>query len=158
MEIINFINDNGVLASDPVLKEFVEKYPTQNKGILGEDAIRFVKMFNDSCTLVYDNNYIIKTEGVLVYVLNGQHMFYLYRDDEANTIEKWDPSTWQQTTNNCTLYAALVAIIRPLTTFEKTKQLIYKILDTPGSKTALKLAEISEHFFARGLSYFVYPI
>ena len=155
MEIINFINGKGKLASEPILKEFVEKYPTQNKGILGSDAIAFVKRFNKDCALVEDNNYLIKTTGALFYVINGCHMFYIYR--AGDVIEKWDPSTWQHTINNCTLYAALVAIIRPLTSFEKTKELIRKISDKPNTESCNKLAEISQHFFNRGLSYFIYP-
>lgn len=154
MEIINFINDKGTLTSEPVIESFVQKYPNQNNGILGEDALKFVKRFNSDCVLVEDNNYLIKTDSALFYVIAGTHMFYIYRT--ADAIEKWDPITWQHTTNNCTLYAALVAIIRPLTTFEKTKELIRKISDKQDTESCKKLAEISQHFFNRGLSCFRY--
>ena len=155
MEIINFINDKGKLVSEPILDQFVEKYPNQNQGLLGTDVYEFAKRFNDDCTLIEDKNYLITAKSSLFYVLCGSHMFYVYNNGDV--IEKWDPMTWQHTTNNCTLYAALVAIIRPLTTFEKTKELLRKISDAEGSSTCKKLAEISQHFFNRGLSNFIYP-
>ena len=158
VEIIDFINDKGKLTSPPILEEFIEKYPNQNKGLLGEDVLKWVRFYNDNCSLVEDKNVLIRTDGVLMYVMNGSHMFYLYKNDEEGYVEKWDPSTWQQTTNNCSLYAALVAIIRPITSFEKTKELIKKVLDSRGSSTCKKLAEISQHFFNRGIDCFNYPI
>lgn len=91
-----------------------------------------------------------------MYVLNGQHMFYLYNDTDNGIIEKWDPSAWQRTKNNCTLYAGICAIIRPIVGFEETKMLLRKIIDKQNSFEARLLAEISEHFFKRGYDMFRY--
>lgn len=157
MEIINFIKGKGELFSEPVMKEFVQKYPNQHNGILGWDAVKFVLKYHSDIDYAEDECRIISARGVLMYVYNGQHMFYLYNDHERGILEKWDPSEWQCTTNNCTLYAALVAIIRPLKSFNKTRKLIRMIIDTPNSEGAMRLAQISKHFFGRGYDLFEYP-
>lgn len=156
MELINFIMKGDKLTSSPVLTEFVEKYPLQNGGILGEDVLKFTQLFGTNVSLILDNNYRITTKGVLMYVVGGTHMFYLYNNDEEHVLEKWDPSTWQKTTNNCTLYTGIIAVVRPHLTFEQTAQLIGRIIDTKDSETAKRLATISKHFFARDISWFRY--
>lgn len=156
MEIIRFIKGKGKLFSEPVMTEFVQKFPNQHNGILGWDAAKFVHKFNSDTEYVDDKSYVINARGVLVYVMDGAHMFYLYNDHERGIIEKWDPSSWQHTTNNCTLYSALVAIIRPLKSFKKTKKLIQMLVDTPNTETAMRLAAISKHFFGRGYECFEY--
>ena len=156
MEIINFIHGTGKLFTAPILTEFREVFASQNAGILGTDAFQFAKLYNDDVTLIEDNNYIVRQHSILVYIQNGSHMFYLYRNPSSDVLEKWDPSSWQHTSNNCTLYSALIAIIRPITSFEETKHLLHKIIDAQGSEGAKILSEISLHFFARGISYFRY--
>ena len=158
MEIIEFINNGKELTSEPILTEFVNSYPMQNDGILGKDAIEFARLFNPDVSLVEDNNYRIRTQGVLMYVLCGSHMFYMYNNEDEHVIEKWDPATWQKSTNNCTLYAAILAAVRPLLSFEDTAKLIGRILDTPNTESAKRLAEISNHFFARDITHFKYSI
>lgn len=156
MEIVKFINDGEPLTSPPILTEFVEKYPKQNAGLLGEDIFKFVQEFNKDVSLLYDDNYVCNTNGLLFYVMNGSHMFYVYRNVKDNTIEKWDPSTWQCTTNNCTLYAGLCAIIRPLVSFADMKAILLKITDKKDSDGARLLGIISKHFFNRGEELFRY--
>lgn len=156
MEIINFINNNGKLKSKPILKKWKEIYPNQNNGILGEDILKFVQLFNDDVELIDDNNYKISSSNCLFYVLNGSHMFYLYNNFEEKIIEKWDPSTFQKTTNNCTLYCGILAIIRPFLTFQETRKLIKKLDDSKDSESCYKLAEISNYFFNRGIDKFNY--
>jgi hypothetical protein len=155
MEIINFIDKGTPLKSKPVLTEFILKYPQQNNGILGSDALKFVKIFNKDIVMCSDRSVDIKTKGALVYVLNGSHMFYLFRT--GNTIEKWDSDSFHQhTSNNCTLYAALCAIMRPLTTKAKLKKMLKRIEDSRDSASARRLAAISKHFFGRGEECFNY--
>lgn len=156
MEIVNFINGKGVLTSKNILEKFEEKYPNQNGSILGEDIEKFVRLFNEDVSLIDDRNYTINNKNILMYVLNGQHMFYLYNNTEKGIIEKWDPLTWQKSKNNCTLYAGICAIVRPVVGFEKTKLLLRKIIDEQNSSGARVLAEISEHFFKRGYDMFRY--
>lgn len=76
---------------------------------------------------------------------------------KSDIIEKWDPSTWQKTTNNCTLYAGLCAILRPLVTFDELKKLLLMLVDEKDSNGTKKLSEISKHFFNRDESWFRYP-
>jgi hypothetical protein len=154
MEIINFIMKGTPLKSKPVMSEFVIKYKQQNNGILGEDAYKFVRMFNKDVSYFMDTTVDIKTTGVLLYVLNGQHMFYLFRN--KNVIEKWDSDKYQHTSNNCTLYAALCAIMRPLTTKKKLHKILERIEDAQNSESSKRLAVISKHFFGRGEEYFNY--
>lgn len=156
MEIINFIKGKGKLFSEPLMTEFVQKFPNQHNGILGWDAAKFALMFNKDVDYVEDECHIIDAKNILVYVCGGQHMFYLYNDHERGILEKWDPSEWQHTTNNCTLYSALLAIIRPLKSFKKTKKLIQMLIDAPNSEGAIRLAAISKHFFGRGYECFEY--
>jgi hypothetical protein len=154
MELIDFIMKGIPLKSKPVLTKFVIKYKQQNNGILGEDAFKFVKIFNKDITYCTDCSTEIKTDGALIYILNGQHMFYLYRTPTA--IEKWDADLHQHTSNNCTLFASICAIIRPLVTKAKMKKILERIDDKKGSDSSKRLAAISKHFFARGEEYFVY--
>lgn len=156
MEIVNFINGNGSLTSKNILEKFEDKYPNQNSSILGEDIEKFVRMFNEDVSLIDDRNYTINNKNILMYILNRQHMFYLYNNTEKGIIEKWDPSTWQKSKNNSTLYAGICAIVRPIVGFEKTKMLLRKIIDEQNSSGARMLSEISEHFFKRGYDMFRY--
>ena len=152
--IVNFIKGSGTLVSPPILTEFREIYPNQNGGILGPDALRFAQLFNNDVVMIEDNNYIVRQHSILIYIHNGAHMFYIYNN--GGMIEKWDPASWQHTSNNCTLYSALLAIIRPISSFEETKQLIKKIVDAQNSEGARLLGQISLHFFSRGQTYFRY--
>ena len=171
MEIVNFINGKGKLTSRSVYNDdFNPDILDSNGMLLNTCILRFVKMFNDDVTLVDNSNYLIKSTSVLVDVqikanvdINStststrhRHMFYLYHNKKKGIIEKWDPLTWQKSKNNCVIYAGLCAIIRPITSFEKTKDLLRKIIDARNSSGALKLSEITEHFFKYGQEKFIY--
>lgn len=159
MEIINFIKGKGKLVSEPILYHFENSHPNQNSSILATDALQFVKLFNSDVALIDDNNYIIHEHNILVQQFNRSlfnhgnfHMYYLYNNN--GTLEKWDPMTFQFTSNNSSLYSAILAIIRPHLTFEETKRLLREIIDEPNTHSLNLIAEISSHFFSRGLSHF----
>ena len=158
-EIINFIKGNGKLVSPPILLEFKRTILNTNNEILPKDAYEFVKLFTHDVTLIEDDNFVIRQRNILHSTRDFTGTittFYLY-NNPSGTIEKWSPPTWQKTTNNSTLYSAILAIIRPNCSFEQTKELIRKIIDKQDSEGARLLGEISLHFFARGQSYFRYP-
>lgn len=155
-EIINFIKGKGKLVSLPILTEFKKTYANKNDEILPQHAIQFVKSFNTDAVLIDDKNYIIRQKSILINSSQDGHMFYIYNNPNG-MVEKWDSSTWQKTTNNTSLYAAFLAIIRPNCSFEQTKELIGKIIDKQNSEGARLLGEISLHFFARSQAHFRYP-
>lgn len=180
-EIIDFIKGKGKLSSPPILFEFKETYGNRNGEILPQHVLQFTRLFNNDVVLLDDGNYSnIRQRSIMINLhsndeyklLHGKandnsnnayllypivsRMFYIYINSDGG-IEKWDPITWQHTTNNTSLYTALVAIIRPKCSFEQTKELISKIIDSYDSEGARLLGEISLHFFARGRSYFRYP-
>lgn len=157
MEILNFILHDTLLTSPPISTKFVVKWPGQNNGILHEDAVKFAKMFNKDVVLVEQQSYLHINSKHILYD-SGHHMIYIHINDR-NEVEKHDSARWQGTSNNCTLYAPLCAILRPLM---KTPEELYDVLklvsDKRGTKSAIKLAKISEHFFARDISKFAYTL
>lgn len=63
----------------------------------------------------------------------------------------------QYSTNNCSLLMGIVGVIRPFVKNMKTMMQILKLVsDKPGTKSCKKLAEISKHYFGRGIEYFNY--
>lgn len=150
-EIINFINDKGILASEPITKVF---QPDVDDSIRLNDILSFVRRYNTNCSLVEDTNVIIRTQSSIFNINNGNSIFYIYNNNDV--IEKWDPSSFSYSNNNNSLYCGLLAIIRPELSFDKTKKLISKIIDKPSTSACHKLSDISEHFFGRGFSYFKY--
>ncbi len=72
-------------------------------------------------------------------------------------IEDYNSYMFQCTKNNCSLYAGLIIILRPLLkNMNEMKSILKLINDKQNSKSVLKLAEISKYYFDRGIEYFRY--
>ena len=143
-EIYEYIINGKDFISPPCKNEFTEKYPMQNGGILGEDAYAFAKQYNDNIYLVQDETVKTNSDDMLLYVLNGSHMIYIHKD------EVYDSSQFQQTSNNCTLWAAIIAVIRPcVKDYDEMINIIEHI-------TQEQLQKISKHFFGRDKHWFKY--
>ena len=84
---------------------------------------------------------------------NNTHMTVMYNN--GLTLEIYDSTFWQHTANNCSLYAGLVLMLRPLVKdMDEMFSLLKLIEDVEGSETCAKLATISKYYFDRGLDMF----
>ena len=161
MELLEFIvNDKPLTNKKYVLKKFVIKSKWQNRGVMEDDIFKFIKLYNKDVEFCYFCNGIILEKHKTCLLTMGGHTVLLYKNDK-NQIEKYDSANQknaiQWTSNNCTLFAGIVGIIRPLVKDMKTMMKILKLVsDKPNTKSSKKLAEISKHYFARGIEYFGY--
>lgn len=84
---------------------------------------------------------------------NKGHMSVIYNN--GSTLEIYETAVWQHTANNCSLYAGLVLILRPLVNnMNEMFEILKQLEDIEGSKTCEKLAAISKYYFGRGLDMF----
>ena len=164
-QLLKFIKSNKNKLTDNehiVFKNFVEKYPNQNGGILDSDIIKWIKMMNPNVKFKYitHQNSIFninfnKIDGFIIHSINHYHTYVTYYHD--GIFENYDTGFFQHTINNCSLYAGLIIILRPLLKSINQMINILKLLeDTKNSTTVLKLAEISKFYFARDIKYFKY--
>ena len=148
MEIISFLERNEPLKSEPILKEFKEKYPNQNGGLLCDDVIKLAKRFNRYCILLHGDEETFRgNTDFLITDDEEHHVYYIHIDYERQKFEKYDNAHHAIYTNNCTLYAAVAASIRPYRTSKQTIEILSKITHT-------QWVEISKHFFNRGEEWF----
>ena len=145
-EIINFIKGKGKLVS-PAIPLPPSTHPSASE-LTTLDILQFVKLFNNDVVIIENGNFIIRQRNI---IHNGSQKFYLYNSPNG-VVEKWEPSTWQHSTDFTLLYCGILAIIRPITSFEKTKELLRIIIDTPNSDGYKILTQIVEHFFTRSQS------
>ena len=143
-EIYNYIMHNTPFITPATSKIFTERYPNQNGGILGEDAYNFAKRYNFNLKLIQDETSKTSSDDILLYVLNGSHTIYIHKD------EVYDSSQFQQTSNGCTLWAAVIASLRPcVKSYGEMMNIIKHI-------TQEQLQIISAHFFGRDKKWFKY--
>ena len=155
---INELNDEQNKCKEP----FKEIYPTQNGGLYDDQIIDWVKRMNPKNNFVYKDCkcslYEIntdKTNQIMLISINMCHLYAVYVNN--GIMENYDTSNWQQTSNNCTLYAGIVAIIRPLVkNMSEMFELLKGIKDEKGTNESMKLARISEYYFGRGIEWFRY--
>lgn len=161
MDIIDFIlHDKPLPKNKYVLKKFVIKSKWQNNGVMETDAFKFIKLYNNDVEFCYYCSGLILNNHNTCLLSMGGHTILLYKNSSGN-IEKYDSADphnrLQYTSNNCTLFAAIIGAIRPLLKDMKTTIKIMKMLsDKKNTKSSRKLAEISKHYFNRGIEYFGY--
>lgn len=161
MELLEFIvNDKPLTNKKFVTKKFIPKYKNQNNGVLEPDIYKFIKLYNKDIEMNYlTMGNILQKHHACLFSL-GCHVVLLYKNNKGH-IEKYDSAdkkfAIQYTSNNCTLYAGIVGIIRPLVKDMKTMIKILKMVsDKPNTKSCQKIEEISKHYFGRGIKYFNY--
>lgn len=157
---IDELNDE----SNKCNNEFVEVRPhkQQNGGIDDEDIIDWVKRMNPSlefgyyklnCSM-YEMN--ANLNGRITIIRCRGHMWTIYANN--GILENYDTSRWQNTANNCTLYAGIVAIIRPLVDGSREmRELMLRINDKEGTESCERVAKISKYYFGRGEEWFKFP-
>lgn len=139
---------------------FKEEYPMQNRGLYDEQILDWIKRMSPNNKFIYivckSSLYEVntnKSNQVMLISLNKRHLYAMYAN--GGILENYDTSNWQKTSNNCTLYAGIVAIVRPLVSSMSEMFNILKLIDdTEGSKSCEKLASISKYYFGRGLEMF----
>lgn len=164
--LLKFIKSNTLELDDKnniIFTYFTEHYPQQNAGILDEDIIKWVKKMNPELKFKYkvfkSSIFEINTkqEGFIMCSINHYHTYIIYIHN--GIIENYDTGFWQHTTNNCSLYAGIILIIRPLLKSMNEMINILKLIDdTKDSKTCLKLSKISEYYFGRNINFFDYRL
>ena len=158
MNILNFIKNNKKLNDKRIIIKFEEKYETQNGGILNEDIIKWVENYNKNFEYKQIENTLCLNTKIDKYYLvniNNQHLYAVYVHN--GIIEDYNSINYQYTTNNCSLYAGIILIIRPLLkNMSEMKNILKNLSDKQYSKSALKLAEISKYYFDRGIEWFNY--
>ena len=167
MELLEFIiNDKPLKSKKYVMKKYKPKYKTQNNGLLDWDVEKFIKLYNKDVELCFlCNGIILQNHSTCLMGLNF-HTVLLYKNKKGQ-IERYDTmneelksndkTRIQYTSNNCSLYAGIVGIIRPLVKDMKTMMKILKLVsDKPNTKSCDKLSAISKHYFGRDKSYFNY--
>ena len=161
MELLRYIvNDEPLTNKKYVLKKFIIKSKWQNNGVMEDDAYKFIKLYNKNVEFCHYCDGIILQKHNTCLLSQGGHTTLLYKN-AAGQIEKYDSLSKkhlvQYSSNNCTLYAGIVGIIRPLVKDMKTMLKILELVsDKPNTKSCDKLAEISLHYFNRGKEYFGY--
>lgn len=156
----NELNDKEHKLYD---KPFERECLTSNGGINHDEIIKWVSLINGKDFKF--NNYVLESRMIEQKITPNQneykliripgHSFVQYVHD--NIIETYDSAKWQSTTNNCTLYAALVLVIRPhVTNMTEMMELLKMIQDKPHTESCNKLAKISEYYFGRGIEWFRY--
>lgn len=124
------------------------------------DIYKFIKLYNKDIEFCSYCNEIILKKHKTCLMSHGGHTVLLYKNDNGD-IEKYDSGNRknkiQWTSNNCTLFAGIVGIIRPLVKNMKIMMQILKMVsDKPHTKSCKKMIEISQHYFNRGIEYFNY--
>lgn len=150
MELLLFLEKDKPLPDNttPILSEFKEKYPNQNGGLLCEDVIKFAKRFNKYCILLHNEEQIFTgNTDFLITDENEQHTYYIHVNYERQKFEKYDDYLHSNYSNNCTLYSAVAAAIRPYRSGKQTLEILNKI-------THEQWVEISKHYFNRGEEWF----
>lgn len=164
MELLEFIiNDVPLTNSKFVTKNFVIKYKQQNNEILNLDILKFIRLYNGKSELCENcNDKIFKKYNTTYLIEFSTHTILLYKNNKGE-IEKYDINNFdkknkvQYSTNNCSLYMGIIGVIRPFVKDMKNMlQILNMVSDEPGTKSCDKLAEISKHYFGRGIEYFVY--
>lgn len=150
MELVDFIINNKKLTSKPIPKSSL----SDNKDISLQSISSFIKRYNKDCAIISDATGIVKHKTLII--TNNNKSFVIYFDLEKQQFEKYDPSSFSKTDNNNNLYCAIIASVRPVLDFQKTKQLLKKISDEKDSISATKLSELSKHFFGKNITDFNY--
>lgn len=159
--LLQYIVNNKPLDNKKyITKKFVNKTDWQNNGITENNAYRFIKLYNKHVEFCYYCDGIIFQKYITCLLSHGGHTTLLYKNN-LGQIEKYDSSSIkhrvQYTENNCTLYAGIVGIVRPLVKDMKTMMKILKLVcDKQNTKSCERLVEISKHYFGRGKEYFKY--
>lgn len=162
--LLKFLKGEIKYLNDPkhiLIKEFKEDYPNQNGGLYDSQIIDWVKLMSPDLNY----NYILLKSSIMKINtnINGsrlisiqyQHLYTVYVNN--GIMEDYNTAGWQQTTNNCTLYAGIILIIRPLVKdMEEMFSLLKTIWDKKNTESADKLAQISKYYFGRDKSWFHY--
>jgi hypothetical protein len=161
MELLEFIVNNKPLTNKKfVTKKFVSKYDQQNNGLLDQDTYKFIRLYNKDVEMNYlKMDKLFKKHQTCLFSM-GCHTVILFKN-KNNDIEKYDSADSkyeiQWTSNNCTLYAGIVGIIRPLVKDMRAMINILRLVsDKPNTPSCKKLVEISTHYFGRGGEFFNY--
>lgn len=158
-QLLEYITDDKELNDSCIVKEFEEKYDTQNGGILDEDILTWVKKLQPNMGVKYlvlkSTIQAINTNNSAWYLVSIDHKHTYAQYVHDNIVETYDTKLFQHTTNNCSLYAGLVLILRPLVkSMDEMFNILKMVEDTYQSDSCAKLAYISEHYFNRGIEWF----
>lgn len=144
-----------------LLTKFENKYPGQNGGLMDQHVVDWIHLMNPDLHVDYHKrnsrmmNLGKDLEGLKLISIRGFHLYAAY--NHGNGYEIYDTAGWQNTQNNCTLYAAIVCVIRPLvSSISEMYEILTMIHDKQGSESAMKLAAISKYYFDRGIEWFKY--
>lgn len=183
-EIMDYILAGSPFTSQPRKKQFIDdsEEDDKNRGRIPVndpscdiDVLRFVQQFNPDVEFIQatDNTYITSGNSI-VETNNGEHVIYVYEN------EVYDVKDWQRSTNNDTLFIAIIGAVRIhvkkyteergitigsiesssentyTSEFDFIMKLLEQIRDTKGSDTCDKLIIISKHYFGRGEEWFRY--
>lgn len=97
MDLLDFIvNDKPLINNKFVTKKFTIKYKQQNNGILDQDILKFIKLYNEKSELCEKcNDKIFKKYNTTCLMGFGPHTILLYKNNK-NQIEKYDTNNFDK--------------------------------------------------------------
>ena len=162
-ELLKFIKGEIDDLDDPkhiVSEQFEYDKNHPNGGVNTNDIMTWVNSMYDNIKyeLVYrkdtGKSYVQEHKDGYYLVRYPGHLVFEYQHD--GVCEVFDSNgAVQHSSNGCTLFAGIIAIIRPLCGSFKEALNVWKMVEEkPGTDGYNRLVRVSEYYFGRGIEYF----